>query len=277
MTVGEALRDAAARLAATSDSARLDAELLMAHALGTARSDMLLKHQRDAAPDGFGQLVGRRLRHEPVAYILGTQEFFGRPFAVSPAVLIPRADSETTVAAALERCPQSASVLDLGVGSGALLLTVLAERPSVRGLGIDRSSDAIAVAAANAARLDLADRAQLIVADWTAIGWSAALGRFDLILANPPYVEIAAQLDPDVRAWEPEGALFAGVDGLDAYRVLIPQLAGLLSPGGVAVVEIGAAQSAAVSALAAAAGFTTALRRDLAGRPRALTLELSSD
>src|SRR6188768_2363973 len=128
MTVAEALREAAARLASTSDTARLDTELLMAHALGVSRSDMLLRHMGDPAPEGFAGLVERRAQHEPVAYILGRKEFFGREFRVAPGVLIPRMDSETTVAAALEACPAPASVLDCGVGSGALLLTVLAER-----------------------------------------------------------------------------------------------------------------------------------------------------
>jgi release factor glutamine methyltransferase len=271
-TVAEALRAATERLSAASDTARLDAEVLMAHALGVSRSDMLLRHTRDPAPAGFAALIERRAAREPVAYIVGEQEFYGRAFRVSPAVLIPRGDSETTVAAALEAAPQAGRVLDCGVGSGALLLTLLAERPGATGVGIDRSPEALEIAAENAEQLGLAARAELRQADWTAPGWSDGLGRFDCVIANPPYVETGAALDPDVREHEPAGALFAGADGLADYRVLIPQLPALLAPAGVAVVEIGAAQAEAVGALAAAAGFSADLRADLGGRARAFIL-----
>jgi len=267
-TIARALREAATRLAATSDTARLDAELLMAHALGTSRSDLLLRHTAAPLPHAFAALVDRRAAHEPVAYILAEQEFYGRPFAVGPGVLIPRPDSETVVAAALAACPAPRRVLDCGVGSGALLLTVMAETDAAEGIGIDRSPQALAIARANATRH--APAARMVAADWHVPGWAEGLGRFDLILANPPYVEEAALLAPDVRAWEPAEALFAGADGLDDYRVLLPQLPALLTPGGVAVVEIGAAQANAVTALAERAGFTVTLHRDLAGRPRAL-------
>ncbi|AKH43639.1 release factor glutamine methyltransferase [Altererythrobacter atlanticus] len=272
MIVADALRDAAQRLQPVSDTARLDAELLMAHALGASRSDMLLRHMRDPAPEGFGALTDRRARHEPVAYILGHQEFYGRNFEVGPAVLIPRADSETIVEAALEACPAPRRVLDCGVGSGALLVTVLVERPDAEGVGIDRSEDALEIARRNAAAHEC--RAQMIRRDWHEPGWTADLGRFDLILANPPYVEDDAPLDPNVRDWEPAGALFAGADGLADYRVLIPQLPALLAPGGVAVLEIGATQAEAVAAIGAGAGFETILRADLAGRPRAVIMRL---
>lgn len=273
-SVGEALRDAAARLAATSDTARLDAELLMAHALGTTRSELLLRHMRERAPEAFAALVERRAAHEPVAYIVGEQEFFGRAFRVAPSVLIPRGDSETTVAAALEAAPMARRVLDCGTGSGALLLTLLAELPDAYGLGVDRSPDALKVAAQNAAVLGLAERAGFLEADWRVAGWAHDLGRFDCIVANPPYVEDSAELAPDVCDHEPAGALFAGPDGLDDYRVLVPQLPGLLEPGGVVALEIGAAQSGAVSEIAQAAGFSSRLRCDLAGRPRALILRV---
>lgn len=279
--VAEALREAAARLTAHSDTARLDAELLMASALGVSRSDLLLRHMHDPAPAGFAALVERRARHEPVAYILGRKEFYGRAFLVTPGVLIPRMDSETTVEAALEALsdsgPTPRRVLDCGVGSGALLLTVLAERRSAEGVGIDRSTQALMVASANAAQLGLAGRARLERRDWSEAGWAGDLGRFDLILANPPYVEDDAPIAPDVRRWEPEGALFAGPEGLDDYRVLIPQLPGLLADGGAAVLEIGAAQDAQVADIAAACGFASALRRDLAGRPRAVILRPSAN
>lgn len=273
MTVADALREAAAALAQVSDTPRLDAELLMAHALGVSRQALLLRAMRDPAPAVIASLIGRRLANEPVAYIVGSQEFLGRSFLVEPGVLIPRADSETTVLAALAASPAPRRVLDCGVGSGALLLTVLAERPGAHGVGIDRSRKAVEVAGRNAIALDLDGACLIELADWTEPGWADGLGRFDLVLANPPYVEDAAQLDPQVRDHEPAGALFAGPDGLDAYRVLIPQLAALLGPAGVAVVEIGASQAGAVTALGEAAGFTAELHRDLANRPRALAFK----
>ncbi len=275
MTVRLAIAEAAEILAATSDTARLDAELLMAGLLGVGRGEMLLRHLSEETPSGWGHLVRRRMEREPVAYILGRQEFYGREFAVSPAVLIPRADSETTVLAALDARPAPARVLDCGVGSGALLLTILAERPGSSGVGIDRSPDAIAIASDNAHALGLAARCDLRLADWTQGGWSEGLGPFDLVIANPPYVEDTAELEPDVRDHEPAGALFAGADGLDDYRLLIPRLPALLEPDGVAVLEIGFSQADSVTAIAAELGLSAELRRDLGGRPRALILRLN--
>lgn len=272
MIVGEALREAAERLSPTSDTARLDAELLMAHTLGCTRSELLLRHMRDLAPPAFAPLVERRAAHEPVAYLTGSQEFYGRRFRVSPAVLIPRADSETPVAAALAARPDARRVLDLGTGSGALLLTLLAELPAARGVGIERSRQALAVAASNAALLGLSRRADLRLGDWHRTGWADNLGRFDLVIANPPYVEQSASLAPSVHEYEPHGALFAGPEGLEDYRALMPQLPALLAPAGVTVLEIGHAQAAAVTAIAASAGFLAELRHDLAPRPRALIL-----
>jgi release factor glutamine methyltransferase len=275
VTAAEAIRQAAAQLAATSDTARLDAEVLMAHALGASRTDLLLRRMADPAPAGFAELVARRLRHEPVAYIVGQQDFFGLPFHVSPAVLIPRGDSEVLVEAALAARPDARRVLDCGTGSGALLLAVLANLPLAEGVGIDRSAGALGVARGNAESLGLAERAEMRAADWHQPGWAEGLGRFDLILANPPYVEDAARLAPSVREHEPAEALFAGADGLDDYRVLVPQLPGLLAEGGVACVEIGATQGAAVTALAEGAGLSARLHHDLAGRPRVLELKFS--
>ena len=270
--VAQAIRDAAALLAPISDTARLDAEVLMAHALGATRSALLLGHMRDPAPAAFAALVARRAAHEPVAYIVGTQDFHGLALRVTPAVLIPRGDSEALVEAALAARPDARRVLDCGTGSGALLLAVLAELPVARGIGIDRSPAALAVAAANAHALGLAPRSAFLQRDWTAPGWTAGLGGCDLVLANPPYVETTAELAPSVRDHEPAGALFAGSEGLDDYRRLIPALAGLLAPGGVALLEIGAAQAQAVSALGAAAGFVPRVHRDLAGRDRVIEL-----
>ena len=272
MTVGEAIRAAAARLANTSDTARLDAELLMAHALGVSRSEMLLNAMRDPAPGSFAALVERRAAHEPVAYITGWTEFYGLTLAVTPATLIPRGDSETLVEAALECMVQDGCALDLGTGTGALLLAVLANRAGWQGVGIDASAGALAVAERNAEILGLAGRSEWALHDWREHGWAGDLGTFDLILCNPPYVEAGAALDAQVRDFEPASALFAGPEGLDDYRILIPQLRALMTPCGIAILEIGAKQAEAVSDLATASGFTVELRRDLAGRPRALVL-----
>lgn len=275
MSIAAALRDGAAALvrAGVADTPRLDAELLMAHALGVTRSDLLLRHMGSEVPDSFVSLLERRLAHEPVAYILGEQEFFGLSFRVTPAVLIPRGDSEVLVEAALSARPDALRVLDCGTGSGALLLAVLANLPKARGVGIDRSSEALAVAAENAALLGLDSRARMLLADWERPGWDAEPGGpFDLVLANPPYVESDAGLAPSVLGHEPAGALFAGADGLDAYRVLVPQLPAILAPGGVALVEIGASQYDSVAEIARQAGFSTRMHRDLAARPRVVEL-----
>lgn len=272
MTVGEAIRAAAERLAPGSDTARLDAELLMAHLFGVSRSELLLRHMRDPAPPGFAALIERRAVHEPVAYITGEAEFYGLPLTVTPATLIPRGDSETLIEAALQHAGARGRALDLGTGAGALLLAVLANRPGWAGVGIDASPEALAVAEGNAEALGLAGRSAWHVRSWRAPGWADDLGTFDLVLCNPPYVEDTADLDPQVRDHEPHSALFAGPEGLDDYRVLIPQLRALMNEAALAVLEIGANQAEAVGALADASGFATALRRDLAGRARALLL-----
>jgi release factor glutamine methyltransferase len=271
-SVSAALRQAAVALSATSDTPRLDAELLMAEALGVSRSDLLLRHMGSAVPEGFAALLERRQAHEPIAYILGRQEFYGLEFAVGPDVLIPRADSETLVEAAIAARADARRVLDCGTGSGALLLAVLSALPEAQGIGIDRSEAALAMARENARRLGLTDRTSMMLADWREQGWAAGLGRFDLILSNPPYVESGADLAPSVGEYEPHGALFAGAEGLDDYRLLVPQLPALLHPGGVAVIEIGASQAETVAAIAQDAGFAVKIHRDLGSRPRALQL-----
>ncbi|MBB3694058.1 peptide chain release factor N(5)-glutamine methyltransferase [Sphingomonas sp. BK580] len=265
----QALRDAAARFA-FSDTARLDAELLLAHALGITRERLLLTLDDWTAPPGFAALVERRARHEPVAYITGTRAFWTIELAVGPGALIPRPDSETLLEAALahfaDRPP--ARVLDLGTGPGTLLLAALAEWPGASGLGVDRSDAALEQARANAAALGFADRVAFRRGDWAA----GTAERFDLVLANPPYVATGADLPDEVRDYEPAGALFAGDDGLDDYRVIAPQLPGLLAPGGVGCVEIGAEQGERAAALFRAAGLSVALRHDLAGRDRCLVV-----
>ncbi|MCB2080547.1 MAG: peptide chain release factor N(5)-glutamine methyltransferase, partial [Novosphingobium sp.] len=214
-----------------------------------------------------------RRRHEPVAHIIGQQEFYGLPFRVTPDVLIPRGDSEVLVEAALAACPDARRVLDCGTGSGALLLAVLANLPKATGAGIDRSDAALAIAAINATALDLQDRARMVAANWDEPGWTAKIDPpYDLVLANPPYVETEADLAPSVRDYEPGGALFAGLQGLDAYRSLIPQLPNILSKNGMAFLEIGATQADPVSAIAGDSGFAVRVHRDLANRPRVLEL-----
>ncbi|MGV3512185.1 MAG: peptide chain release factor N(5)-glutamine methyltransferase [Novosphingobium sp.] len=275
MTVSQALRAAADRLLATSDTARLDAELLMAHALGCSRTDLLLRHMQAETPATFAGLVERRLTHEPVAYITGSAEFYGLDLAVTPDVLIPRGDTETLIEAAREAfagrmAPQR--ILDLGTGSGALLLAALSLWPAAEGIGLERSPGALAVAQANGVRH--APTARFLKGNWTVPGWADDLGQFDLVLSNPPYVEDAAELDPSVRAHEPASALFSGPEGLDDYRILIPRLPGLLSPDGIAIVEIGWTQADAVSALAQAAGMSARVHLDLAARKRAVEMAI---
>ena len=272
-TVADAIREATLRLSATSDTARLDAELLMAHALQVSRSDMLLKAMSDAVPDGFEPLVTRREAHEPVAYITGTQEFYSRPFAVTPDTLIPRGDSEVLIDAALECAPEADRVLDLGTGSGALLITAVLELGATTGIGTDASGRALDVAARNAQALGLIGaQARFLLRDWTRPGWSDGLGDFDLVLCNPPYVETGAELAPQVRDHEPASARFAGEEGLDDYRVLLPQLRKLLAREGCAIFEIGHRQAQAVSEIARNHGFATEIREDLAKRPRVAVL-----
>lgn len=278
-TVAAAIRAATLAIGESDPIARLDAELLMAGALAISRSDLLLRHMRDAPPPSFADMLQRRLAKEPVAYILGSTEFYGLTLTVTPDVLIPRGDSEVLIDRArdalIQKPPQR--VLDCGTGSGALLLAALAQWPKAHGTGIDRSEAALRVATANAEALGLAARSTFRVADWDAPAWNDVLqGPFDLILANPPYVEDDAPLDAVVRDHEPEGALFAGPEGLDAYRSLVPQLPGLLGEGARGFLEIGSRQADAVRAICASAGLNSALHLDLGGRPRSVEFWVNS-
>lgn len=270
LRIRDAIAEAARRLSAVSDTPRLDAELLMAHALGIERDWLLLSDRDGPAPAAFGPLIARREAGEPVAYILGRRAFWTIELEVGPAVLIPRPDSETLVEAALAHFGVDGprTVLDLGTGSGALLLAALDQWPSARGVGVDRSPDALEVARRNAERLGLAGRTEFRLGDWG----EALAETFDLILCNPPYVEEAADLPRTVADWEPHQALFAGPDGLDAYRRLAPQVGRLLAPEGIACFEIGAGQEASAGALFEAAGLSVSSRRDLGGHVRCLVV-----
>lgn len=272
MTVRASLAAATAALSPTSATPRLDAELLMAHALGITREQLLLSHLDDPAPLAFEQLLARRLGHEPIAYITGSRAFWSIDLAVGPGVLVPRADSETLIDAAVAHFPDRHAplrILDLGTGPGTLLLAALAEWPQAHGLGVDASDDALSYARRNAVALGLDERVEFRRGNW-AIG---VAGEFDLILTNPPYIGTAEDLPGEVRDHEPGLALFAGADGLDAYRAIIPALPRLLAPGGVAAIEIGATQADAVAALVRDAGLRADLRRDLGNRPRAIVAQ----
>jgi release factor glutamine methyltransferase len=265
-TVRAALAAAAARFG-FSATPRLDAELLLAHALGIERQALLLDPEREV-PAGFAALVERRAAAEPVAYITGRRGFWTLDLAVGPGALVPRADSETLVEAALDRFAATppATILDLGTGPGTLLLALLDAWPAARGLGVDRSAAAIGYARRNA---DLVrGRAAFVQGDWA----SAIDGRFDLVVANPPYIATDERLPDEVARWEPATALFAGGDGLADYRVLAGELRRLVAPGGAAILEIGWTQAEAVGDLLRAEGFAVAVRRDLGDRPRALVV-----
>ena len=201
----------------------------------------------------------------------GVREFRSLEFAVGPSVLVPRPDSETLVEAALARAPPGPRrVLDLGTGSGCLLLALLAEWPSAFGVGVDRSPDALSVAAANARSLGIAGRSSFVASDWS----SALSGAFDVVVCNPPYVRSAdiARLAPEI-AWEPRHALDGGADGLDAFRAVVPAAARLLAPAGVAAFEIGDGQACAAGRILRAAGFIAVVgRRDLSGAIRSLSV-----
>jgi release factor glutamine methyltransferase len=269
MKAREALANAAARLTATSDTPRLDAELLMAHALAVSRETLLLSRLDADAPAAFEPLVARREAGEPVAYIVGRRAFWTIELEVGPGVLIPRPDSETLIEAAVEHFGAAGpgAILDLGTGPGTLLLAALDQWSGARGLGVDASETALAYARRNAETLGLAPRVEFRRGDWA----EGVAGPFDLILCNPPYVAEGAALPRDVAEWEPREALFAAADGLSEYRRLAGAIPPLLEDG-IACVEIGLGQEAAVSALFEARGLRASARRDLAGRVRCLVL-----
>lgn len=268
-----AVADAARQLEAVSETPRLDAELLIAHALGVTREVLLLRHLDDPVPAGFAALLDRRLGHEPIAYITGARAFWTIELEVGPGVLVPRPDSETLIEAAIahfgDRAP--ATILDLGTGPGTLLLAALDQWCDAKGIGIDASEAALCYARRNAARLGMAGRVEWRIGDWA----TGLESRFDLILVNPPYIGTDEPLPPDVRDHEPAGALFAGPEGLDDYRRIVPDLPRLLAPGGIALLEIGSTQAETVSALVRRHGLSPRVIHDLTGLPRVVAaLEL---
>ncbi len=252
--------------AAGIEDARREARIILAAALNTDAAGLLV---RDAVDETvFEPLVRRREAREPLAYILGQREFWGLTFEVSPATLIPRPDSETLVEAALGLNPKR--ILDLGTGTGCLLLAVLSEFPQAYGVGVDISPAAAALAAKNAAALGMAGRTAFFTGDWA----EAVAGKFDLVLSNPPYIpgpEIA-ELMPEVAGYEPRTALEGGTDGLEAYRRIIAALPRILTENGTAVLELGAGQATSVKDIAREAGFTCTMRRDLGDIERAAVL-----
>jgi release factor glutamine methyltransferase len=274
MTLREAIRAAAARLDRVSDTPRLDAELLAAHCIGESRETLLLRHLDDPAPASLSEFMDRRAAGEPIAYIVGCRDFWTISLHVEPGVLIPRPDSETLLEAAVTHfgTKEPATILDLGTGSGALLLAALAQWPLAKGVGVDASPKAAAVAQDNANRLGMADRARIVVGDWA----SDIDQAFDLILCNPPYVAAHEILPVDVADHEPASALYAGSDGLDCYRRLIPEIARLLDPAGLALFEIGSSQGDAVSALFREAGFHPRIIKDLGDRDRCIAVNGST-
>ncbi len=275
ITVSRAIHDGVMRLGGIADNPRLEARILLARALGVTREDLIRDPDRQIETIAYDVLLKRRIAREPLALIVGHREFWSLEFQVSPATLIPRPDSETLIEAALAafaKRPPPRRIIDLGTGTGCLLLALLTEYPTAFGIGIDLSPDAAALAKANAAALGLTTRSAFMAGNWT----NAVSGRFDLIISNPPYIPALdiGTLMPEVAAYEPRTALDGGEDGYDAYRAIIPLLRGHIEPTGVAILELGVEQAHSVEELARDIGFDTLLRLDLAEISRAIVLTL---
>lgn len=277
-TVAAALADAAACFAAAGIAdPRREARLLLATTLDVAPVAVLGNPDRKLPPAEqarFAVLIDRRAAHEPAARLIGRREFWSLDFALAPETLVPRPDSETVVEAALAHVADRAApcrILDLGTGTGCLLLALLSELPFATGIGVDIAPNAARTARRNAVSLGLGSRVGFFAGTWAA----AIAGRFDVILANPPYIPSGTigGLAPEVSHHEPRQALDGGGDGLDCYRVLAPETARLLGEDGVAVFELGAGQAPAVAATMRSAGLAiVGFRRDLAGIERCLVL-----
>jgi release factor glutamine methyltransferase len=269
--VARALADATRQLSETSDTPRLDAELLMAEALHIDRDRLILNPPDRDPPKRFWTMVKRRMKGEPIAYITGRRAFWNIELHVGPGVLIPRPDSEVLITAALEHFEGGTGprrILDLGTGPGTLLLAALDLWPEATGVGIDSSRRALSYASANARRLGFDARAKFRIGNWA----DGIDQRFDLVLCNPPYVRADEVLAPGIAAHEPEEALFAGPEGLDSIRQVAPQIPRLLEPGGLAAVEIGAEQGQEARSLLERDGLAARVVPDLAGRDRAVLL-----
>ena len=279
-TLGDVLSAAAGRLdAAGIESARLDARLLASQALGWEQGQILSRPEHALSPDqrqALDILVARREAREPLAAITGQCEFWSLDFTVTNDVLVPRPDSETLVEAALAYIKDrdaDLEIIDFGTGTGCLLLALLSELPRARGLGVDISEAALNVAGGNAERLDMDGRARFQRSDWDANVDAVISGRFDLAIANPPYIADSefAGLEPEVTRFEPRLALSGGTDGLDCYQTLAPGLRRLLKPDGHAFVEIGATQANAVSRILRRHELETiCVHKDLSGLPRVI-------
>lgn len=277
-TLAQALALARARLiSAGVDNPPLDARLLLEAATGLSRTDLLLKGDQDLSAETllvFSSLIERRCAREPVARILGQREFWGLPFALNEATLEPRPDSETLIEAVLRQVDDRREVLriiDLGAGTGCLLGALLHELPHAHGIAVDISPRALEQAQINLTALELESRAQFICSNW----WEKIDGVFDIIISNPPYLR-ADELEcvqPEVAQHDPQAALVAGVDGLEAYRAILAKLSAHLAQGGLAVFELGLGQSEAVDALAAEKGLQVVdIKEDLGGVPRAMII-----
>jgi release factor glutamine methyltransferase len=273
----QAWQDARSRLeAAGVPGPVIDARVLVEAACGVTRADIVGDPHREisaAQVERLDAYLERRIRREPVSHILGRKGFWNIMLGVTADVLTPRPETEVIVDHALRLFPEGRPfrILDLGVGSGAILLAILAERPAARGLGIDVSEEALAVARDNAARLGLADRIALLRGDWSG---GLAGSEFDLVVSNPPYIAspVIETLDPEVRDYEPRIALDGGPDGLEAYRQLAPEILRMLRPGGRFLVEIGYDQRAAAESLFRAAGaMEVETLQDLSTHDRVVT------
>jgi release factor glutamine methyltransferase len=274
-TVADLRHEIAALLASTSPTAALDARLLVANAIGCTPNEVLLRDDKVAgavATFRAQTLARRRIAGEPIARIVGDKEFYGLNLALSPETLIPRPDTETLVDAVLVVVDRDSAVtvLDLGTGSGAILLALLSQLPNARGLGLDISENAVVTARANARRHGLSDRAEFAVGDWT----DGIVTRFDVIVSNPPYIATSEipGLPIEVRDHDPHVALDGGIDGLDAMRIIVSDLDRVLADGGAAFVEIGFGQGPVLATLAQASGFVCSFGRDIAAIERVAIL-----
>jgi release factor glutamine methyltransferase len=288
LSLGQAAATAASMLRrARIKTPELDARLLLCHAAGRTHEEMIAERDAELPPETaarFGALVGRRLTGEPVSRILGIREFYGRPFRIDASTLDPRPDTETLIEAALHIAEEKfwrdapIRVLDLGTGSGAILVTLLAELPKASGIGVDISPPALTIARSNAEALGVGPRARFVASDW----FDALDDSFDLIVANPPYLAAAEIVDlaAEVRDYDPRVALDGGADGLAAYRRIAGGLGEFLGPGGAGLAEIGFDQAEAVLGLLRQAGLGVedgkCLWRDLAGRPRVVAAYAAS-